>query len=70
MGAPKLKETEEWDRTSCTLPRRVWSKVEAEMKAVNAKRPTPERYGRDKFMAELLDWACDELAKERAGKGK
>lgn len=66
MGAPALKEAEPWDRTSCTLPTRVWARIEAELKLFNDKRPKPERYTRDRFMAELLDWACDELSKERA----
>lgn len=69
MGAPAIKEAEEWDRTSCTLPRRVWTKVEKELDVVNAGRPKPERYSRDRFMAELLDWACEEIKKERAAKG-
>lgn len=66
MGAPAIKEPESWDRTSVTLPTRVWAKLEKTLNDVNSERPKPERYSRDKFMAELLDWACDELKKERA----
>lgn len=66
MGAPKLKEAETWDRTSVTLPERVWTRLGAELDQFNEKRAKPERYSRDRFMAELLDWACDEMAAERA----
>lgn len=66
MGAPLLKEAEPWDRTSVTLPTRVWERIAAELDKFNSARPKPERYTRDRFMAELLDWACDELQKERA----
>ena len=66
MGAPKLKEAEAWDRTSVTLPERVWERLKSELEAFNEKRPKPERYTRDRFMAELLDWACDEMERERA----
>lgn len=69
MGAPAIKEAEAWDRTSVTLPTRVWTKIEKTLEFVNAGRPKPERYSRDKFMTELLDWACEELKKERAKKG-
>jgi hypothetical protein len=65
MGAPKLKEAEAWNRTSVTLPERVWGRVESELEIFNAPRPKPERYSRDRFMAELLDWACDEMKAER-----
>lgn len=70
MGAPAIKEAESWDRTSVTLPTRVWAEVEKQLTAVNADRPKPERYTRDKFIAELLDWACKELKEERATKNK
>lgn len=66
MGAPKLKEAETWDRTSVTLPVRVWDRLKIELEKFNDKRDKPERYSRDRFMAELLDWACDEMAAERA----
>lgn len=66
MGAPAIKEAESWDRTSVTLPTRVWEKLQKTLDDVNDDRPKPERYSRDKFMAELLDWACDELRHERA----
>lgn len=66
MGAPAIKPFEEWSRTSVTLPRRVWDKIDKTLESVNDERPKPERYSRDKFMAELLDWACDEIKKERA----
>jgi hypothetical protein len=66
MGAPKLKEAEQWTRTSVTLPQRVWDRLEAELDTFNKPRPKPERYSRDRFMAELLDWACDEMVAERA----
>ena len=66
MGAPALKEAEKWTRTSCTLPDRVWAKLDENLDAFNDPRPKPERYTRDRFMAELLDWACDEMKKERA----
>lgn len=66
MGAPKLKEAEAWDRTSVTLPERVWTRLGSELEKFNEKRPKPERYSRDRFMAELLDWACDEMERERA----
>lgn len=68
MGAPALKEAEPWDRTSVTLPKRVWDKLAASLTVFNASRPKPERYTRDRYMAELLDWACDEMATERAAK--
>ncbi len=68
MGAPAIKEAESWDRTSVTLPTRVWEKLDKTLAAVNADRPKPERYSRDKFMAELLDWACEEMKAERAKK--
>lgn len=70
MGAPAIKDAEEWDRTSVTLPRRVWEKLEKTLEAVNKDRPKPERYSRDRFMAEVLSWGCDELVAERAAKGK
>jgi hypothetical protein len=66
MGAPALKAAEDWDRTSVTLPTRVWARISVELDKFNAPRPKPERYSRDKFMAELLDWACDEMERERA----
>lgn len=66
MGAPRLKDAEEWNRTSVTLPERVWKRLESELEAFNQPRPKPERYSRDRFMAELLDWACDEMVAERA----
>lgn len=66
MGAPAIKEAEAWDRTSVTLPTRVWTKLDKTLDLVNHDRPKPERYSRDKFMAELLDWACEELKKERS----
>lgn len=66
MGAPMLKEAEEWNRTSVTLPKRVWDRVEVNLEKFNAPRPKPERYSRDRYMAELLDWACQELEAERA----
>ena len=68
MSAPAIKEAEAWDRTSVTLPSRVWEKIEKVLSSVNADRPKPERYSRDKFMAELLDWACEELRKERSAR--
>lgn len=68
MGAPAIKEPESWDRTSVTLPTRVWAKLDKLLGAVNDDRPKPERYSRDRFMAELLDWACEELRKERAAR--
>lgn len=68
MGAPAIKEAESWDRTSVTLPTRVWEKIEKQLDVVNADRPKPERYSRDRFMAELLDWACNEIKAERAAK--
>jgi hypothetical protein len=71
MGAPALREAEEWDRTSVTLPKRVWERLSENLEAFNKPRPKPERYSRDKFMAELLDWACAEMERERAErKGK
>lgn len=66
MGAPKLKEAEPWNRTSVTLPNRVWERLDSELEAFNKDRDKPERYSRDRFMAELLDWACDEMAAERS----
>jgi len=66
MGAPILKEAEQWDRTSVTLPKRVWERLGVNLDKFNDPRPKPERYSRDRFMAELLDWACDELERERA----
>lgn len=70
MGAPAIKEAEPWDRTSVTMPTRVWDKIEKMLSMVNADRPKPERYSRDRFMAELLDWACEELRKERVAASK
>ena len=69
MAAPAIKPFEEWDRTSVTLPRRVWEKLEKTLENVNDERPKPERFTRDKFMAELLDWACEEMRRERSKKG-
>lgn len=66
MGAPMLKPAESWERTSVTLPERVWTRLAANLSKFNEPRDKPERYSRDKFMAELLDWACDELERERA----
>jgi hypothetical protein len=66
MGAPLLKEAEPWDRTSVTLPTRVWERITANLEKFNAPRPKPERYTRDRYMAELLDWACQEMERERA----
>lgn len=65
MGAPKLRPAEDWDRTSVSLPTRVWERLQGELEQFNEKRPKPERYSRDRFMAELLDWACDEMERER-----
>lgn len=71
MGAPLLKESEPWSRTSVTLPDRVWNRIEASLEKFNAPRAKPERYTRDRYMAELLDWACEEMDRERAErKGK
>lgn len=66
MTGPAIKEPEEWTRTSCTLPKRVWARVDKNLDVVNSTRPHPERYSRDKLMAELLDWACREMERERA----
>lgn len=70
MGAPAIKEPEQWTRTSVTLPNRVWEKLDKTLDVVNSTRPPPERYTRDRFMAEMLDWACKELALERTAKKK
>lgn len=66
MGAPLLKEAEPWDRTSVTLPKRVWERIGKNLEAFNEPRPKPERYTRDRFMAELLDWGCQELETARS----
>lgn len=70
MGGPVIKEPEPWTRTSVTLPDRLWERIEKNMNGVNSSRPFPERYTRDRFMAEMLDWACRELERERAAKKK
>jgi hypothetical protein len=66
MGAPALKEAEAWDRTSVTLPTRVWEQLAVELEEFNKGRPKPERYSRDRFMAEGLAWFCEEMKNERA----
>jgi hypothetical protein len=66
MGAPLLKAAEQWDRTSVTLPKRVWDRLAASLETFNGPRPKPERYSRDRYMAELLDWACDEMEREKS----
>ena len=65
-----IKEPEEWARTSCTLPTRVWKRLEKNLDRINSTRPPPERYSRDRLMAEMLDWACKELEAEATSKRK
>jgi hypothetical protein len=69
MGLPIIKEPKSWDRTSVTLPSELWARIDTNLKAVNASRPAPERYSRDGFMAECLEWAMVQLEKDRASKG-
>lgn len=66
MGAPMFKPAESWERTSVTLPERIWNRLKEELDKFNEHRPKPERYSRDRYMAELLDWACDEMKRERS----
>ena len=67
---PMLKEPKEWDRTSVTMPREIWSRLDTNLKAINASRPAPERYSRDSFMADLLEWALKNVEARRAKGGQ
>ena len=61
-----IPEPRNWVRTSVTLPSELWDLLGVNLRAVNASRPSPEKFTRDEFLAECLGWAMRELAKESA----
>ena len=72
MNAPAktvIQPPKEWDRTSVTLLRELWGRLETARRASNATRPPPDRQNRDEFIASLLAYALSEMEAEWLRKG-
>lgn len=65
-----LPKAKEWTRSSCTLPKETWDRIDRVLAAENAERPAPERFSRDRFVDLMLSWAMNEWEAERAKKKK
>jgi hypothetical protein len=64
MSSRIIPEPEQWIRSSVSLPRRLWDRLDTNLKAVNANRPSPEKLTRDTFVASCLKFALDEAEAE------
>jgi hypothetical protein len=64
MPSRIVAEPDEWTRSSVTLPKRLWSRLETNLKAVNSNRPAPEKLTRDQFLASCIKFALDEAEAE------
>lgn len=64
MPSRIVPEPDKWIRSSVTLPERIWSRLETNLKAINSNRPPPERLTRDQFLASCIKFALDEAEAE------
>lgn len=55
-----IPPSQEWRRTSVTLPRTTWDTLDEALEEINRTRSKPDRINRDQLIALYVDWADTE----------